>query len=85
MPGIKAKVTIQIIKIEQPEEVFVQVEIDCPVCGALGFVMPGHHLGSLRDAIIEAMDLYPKLTKAGTITDREGFTFRGTPHDPTTN
>jgi hypothetical protein len=84
----QAKITGQIIKVDGPageEVVLVQMDIDCPVCGTYAIIVQGHHLGSLRDLILEAMDMYPELTRSGPRTPREDFTFSGRPNDPKAN
>jgi hypothetical protein len=84
----QAKITGQIIKVDGPageEAVIVQLEVDCPLCGTFTIQIRDHHLANLRDLIIEAMDLYPELTKAPKVSQREDFKFAGRPHDPTAN
>jgi hypothetical protein len=42
--------------------VFVDVTIDCPLCGTTKVQIHGHHLRQLRDFLIQTIDQYPGLT-----------------------
>lgn len=42
-------------------EVFVtQITIDCPTCETLTYTIPGHHLRTIRDCLIDVIDQYPE-------------------------
>lgn len=44
------------------ELLVVEVEIDCPDCGKVGYQFMGHHLKAVRNILIEYCDQYPQLT-----------------------
>lgn len=55
----------------------VTIEIDCPLCGQSGITLMGHHLRSIRDALIATIDRHPTLTGqdgAAQVVDRLKFT-----------
>jgi hypothetical protein len=53
--------------------VVVQIEIDCPECGTLTYVIPGHHLRTIRDVAIDHLDRFPELN-VGTTTKKDSVT-----------
>ena len=59
---MKAAVRIYTLKAETPDGplVVAQIEVDCPMCGALRYVIPGHHLRMLRDVLIDVIDQAPE-------------------------
>jgi hypothetical protein len=47
------------------------ITIDCPVCGVVEMVLPGHHLKRLRDLLTELVDEFPVQT--GNATAKREF------------
>lgn len=39
----------------------IEVAVDCPICGPHTLRFAGHHLRTLRDLVIEFIDLHPAL------------------------
>lgn len=69
------------------EYLVVVVDIVCPGCGPIHYVIPGHHLRTVRDLVIAAIDGHPDLTgKDGDLKVIERLTVEGRPPiDPTEN
>lgn len=69
------------------ELLVVELKLDCPACGQHTIRIAGHHLRSIRDALIEMIDLHPTLTgkdsDVKTIKKLQ-FGMQGDP-DPTMN
>jgi hypothetical protein len=40
----------------------VEIAINCPHCGQYTMGLAGHHLRMVRDALVEMIDLHPRLT-----------------------
>ena len=38
------------------------ITIDCPACGQVSMVLPGHHLRAVRDLLIKFIDAFPDFT-----------------------
>jgi hypothetical protein len=63
----KVSVQTEIIYQELPDggrSAFVRWEADCPLCGRIQLLWPAHHWRTLRDVLVEAIDLYPDLATA---------------------
>lgn len=78
----------EIILVEAPtgsRRVFIRFTGDCPDCGAFELLVADHHLRSLRDLLIEAIDLYPnEIGEAGKVV--EHYKLAGhPPKDPRAN
>lgn len=68
------------------ELLVVELALDCPQCGRGTIRLAGHHLRSIRDALIEMIDLHPTLTgKDSDVKTLEKLQFGGTIPDPTIN
>lgn len=79
-----AKIDSKIYMIQPVEgDPFVLVEIDiaCPVCGSQRLQLAGHHLRTVRDVCIQAIDDYPELTRVES-TIVEHYQVRGRANDP---
>lgn len=87
---MKANILIQSVKVETPDGqaiLILQVGINCPECGEYSFVVSGHHLRTLRDAIIQTIDGFPDLCgKEGqtAVVSRSSWAGRP-PQDPNNN
>jgi len=85
---VQVQIASRIIRVEPIEgDPFLVVEIDigCPICGVVELRLAGHHLRTVRDVIIEAIDQYPELTKCESqVVDRYAIRSRA-PGDPTSN
>jgi hypothetical protein len=79
--------TVTRVKLTDGQEfLLVQIEIECPVCGAQQIEFHGHHLRMIRDMVIEAIDLHPDLTGEEEVQTLSRLQFRGPgPSDPTKN
>lgn len=67
-------------------EVVVQILISCPICGDQEIQLAGHHLQSIRDLLVQAIELHPDETIGAAkqlITD--SYTMKGRVGDPSTN
>lgn len=86
--GSTAKITVTAIVVEDPapRELFVTIAIDCPECGQGEIGLPGHHLRSIRDALIGFCDRYPELV-GGTPVQKtqEEFSVKHPGGDPSLN
>jgi hypothetical protein len=84
---MQVKSEVQIIMCEPtegPAFVLVRITMECPICGAVTLELVGHHLQTIRDACIEAIDRYPTLCSGErTIIDRYELKARG--NDPSTS
>ena len=79
---------VKITFAEDGAEVLVgEFAINCPACGQVTLRFAGHHMRSMRDALIEWIDRYPELT--GTDEDVQVIGRMQTggmaPHDPEMN
>lgn len=66
-PKIAVPARVLVVEVgegDSREVLGLQIEIDCPACGALRYAIPGHHARALRDMLIDHCDAYP--------SDREG-------------
>lgn len=50
-----------------PPILVVHIQIDCDQCGQYSFVLLGHHVTALRQALQEVADREPVLTDGGEI------------------
>jgi hypothetical protein len=83
----EVKVCSRVFMIEPNEGdpyVLVEIDIECPECGTITMRLLGHHLQTIRDVCISAMDQYPALTK---IESRvvEHYELTGRANDPSTS
>jgi hypothetical protein len=85
---MRAHTTSLIVAAELPNgqtELTVVIQTDCPHCGDCRWILPGHHLKTLRDVLIEAIDLYPELSGLEPVKAKtERIVIQGG-GDPTTN
>ncbi len=74
MPIVQVKISSRIFKVDPvagDPYVMVEIEVECPECGPFTLQLAGHHLRTIRDVCIEAIDQYPELTKIESqIVDR---------------
>jgi hypothetical protein len=64
----------------------VQIDIDCPQCGTFALQLAGHHLRTVRDALVEMIDLHPTLTgKDEDVTHVSRITGSAPGGDPSLN
>lgn len=95
-PKLEMKLTGEAIKItlaqtdpsQPPAELLVlTIAIDCPLCGQHAVKFAGHHLRTLRDLLIEMVDLHPGLCGPDADTTAiERLELKGEiPPDPSTN
>lgn len=47
------------------KELLAQIAIDCAACGPITLVIPGHHLRTVRDVIVDLLDQFPYLNDGG--------------------
>jgi hypothetical protein len=75
-----------IVGIDGEQQLIIEVEIDCEVCGGrYGFTFPGHHLLPIRDLILAAIADNPTLVGPDSRPGGE-VAWRGTPpKDPSVN
>lgn len=81
---MSANVRAYTLRAEKDGEAVVvaQIEIRCPECGEepLVYVIPGHHLRTVRDVLIDILDQQPDVVDAGVQlqkTQRATFTVPG--------
>lgn len=55
-------------EIDGQHVVVAQIEIDCDECQTLRFIIPGHHLKTVRDVVIDLLDQFPDLGGERTLT-----------------
>lgn len=69
------------------ETLFVDIAIECPDCGTHQVRFAGHHLRTLRNLLIEFIDLHPTLCgEEEKSTVRERLEYSGQPpQDPSAN
>ena len=81
------KVSSRVFMIEPVEGdpyVVVEIDIECPQCGTIEMRLAGHHLQTVRDVCISAMDQYPALTKIESHVV-EHYEIHGRANDPSTS
>ena len=60
-----ARVLCQSVLVEYPDgrrELYVDLRVDCPLCGTYGTRVAGHHLRAIRNFLIQTIDQYPDLS-----------------------
>jgi hypothetical protein len=83
-----AKIAARIFKIEPPRDppyLLVEIDIDCPVCGLFTLALAGHHLRTIRDIVIEAIDLHPELASGAAMVVDQYVVKGKAPADPSSN
>ena len=62
------------------------IEVDCPLCGKMQYVIPGHHMRVMLRQLAEWVEQFPEETGSGEIQTLEKTAFSGPPKgDPNTN
>lgn len=83
----KATVTCTALMVEYADgqqALTVQLDLDCEICGPQRIVLAGHHLRTLRNALIDVIDRHPDLTgQDAPVRDQWEQVIPG--GDPTTN
>jgi hypothetical protein len=67
------------------EFLVVEIAIDCPACGKGVILIAGHHLRTVRDAMIEMIDLHPDLSGEDADVQVLQRLRHGGPGEPTSN
>lgn len=87
MPEIKTSARTTEVTLPSKERFLIgQVEIDCPICGGMKLLIPGHHMRGLLRVLAEWVEQHPDLTGPLEINVIRRESFSGqTGGDPTTN
>ena len=90
----QAAVKVRAIKVDPadptsgvPSFLIVDLTVDCPDCGTYQVRFMGHHLRTIRDALVQIIDEFPEVTgtDAHTHTVRRESWGATPPGDPSLN
>lgn len=91
-PPPKPTLTCRAILLEEAPEsggrkvFFIEVDVNCPVCGIHKLTIAGHHLRSLHRFLDQTIAEFPEMTRsAEEAGETERYSFTGTRNDPTTS
>lgn len=83
---MKSRTTGTAIAVEAPngdQDLYVEIAIDCPVCGQHRVRFAGHHLRAMRDFLVDTIDRFPDLTlKDEQVQCMDRVEFTGPGNDP---
>lgn len=69
---------VEAVSDDGERELTAQIEIDCAACGPIVLLIPGHHLRTVRDVVIDILDQFEYLKEGRTVrTTMSKFTVDG--------